>query len=82
MTPEMQMMVLDRLIGALITFANATGAAKLVSDVIARRLNELRDWTDEERQAVTDAMHRARAYAQAEVAKPDQPKSILEGKLK
>ena len=66
-----KLLLLDRMISVLLGFMNLIGSSKLVSDIIAKRIAENREWTDAERKAVDDDLKANKAYAAAELAKPD-----------
>ena len=67
-----KLLLLDRAISVLMGLLNLLGTSKVVSDIIAKRISERRsEWTDEERQLVEDDLKASKAYAKAELAKPD-----------
>lgn len=51
---------------------NAAGANTRVQEIIAARIADGgRDWTDAERQEITDAVQAAKVYALDQLGKPD-----------
>src|ERR1041384_6471130 len=66
--------VVDAALGALATIMNAVGASQQVSDIIAKRVAEGgRDWTDDERQAILDALDANKKYAADQLGIGDPP---------
>jgi hypothetical protein len=63
--------IIDKIAGGLIGLLNLLGASQTVSDIIAKRIAEKREWTDEERQKVDDELKASKAYAAEQLAKPD-----------
>lgn len=65
---------IDAAVKLITLYANSTGAQSTVSSIIAARIADGgRDWTDAERQAITDAIDKAHAYAKQQAAIPDAP---------
>jgi len=66
------LLLLDKLVETATLFMNIIGASEKVSAIVAKRIAEGgRSWTDEERQEVLGELQSAKAYARAELAKPD-----------
>lgn len=67
--------LIDKAITLITGVLNVFGASKIVSDIIAKRISENRDWTDAERQAVLADLSANKAYAaqQLGIAPPAAP---------
>ena len=64
--------IIDSLVMLASVAGNAVGEYSKISAIIAARIESGRtNWTEEEKAEVQEAMDAARAYALAELAKPD-----------
>lgn len=55
--------LIDLAVTSLMAVMNFTGASRIVSDTIVRRIAENREWTDEEREAVEAQLAADKRYA-------------------
>lgn len=69
MDPVIALRLIDASITALTATVNLVGASRPVSDAIARRIAEGREWTDEERATVQAQLEADKAYAAQQIAK-------------
>jgi hypothetical protein len=74
MDPTLVIAGIDAAVKLITLFANGSGAAAKVSEITAARIADGgRDWTDAERQAITDEVAKQKQYAIDQLAKPDAP---------
>jgi len=63
-------LLIDKAVGLVMLLLNAIGAGAKVSAIVAARIAENREWTDEERQTIRDDLAANKAAAAAALGLP------------